>query len=110
MEHGAVVVLYNCPEGCAAEVAAAQTFIDALPADPRCTDDVKHQVVMSPDPSLPSRWAAVAWGHSLVTVSSRLSSTRATATHAAASAGEMPFGNFVSPSNSLGLASHRVAC
>ncbi|HKO52755.1 MAG TPA: DUF3105 domain-containing protein [Polyangiaceae bacterium] len=65
LEHGAVVLLYNCPEGCAEEVAAAQAFIDALPTDPRCADDVKHQVVMSPAPSLPTRWGAVAWGHSL---------------------------------------------
>jgi len=65
LEHGAIVLLYNCPEGCADEVAAAQGSIDALPADPRCTDDVKHQVVMSPDPSLPTRWAAISWGHSL---------------------------------------------
>ena len=65
LEHGAVVILYNCPEGCAGEVASAQAFIDALPADPRCAVDVKHQVVMAPDPALPRRWAAVAWGHSL---------------------------------------------
>ena len=65
LEHGAIVLLYNCPEGCSDEVAAAQTFIDALPADPRCTEEVKHQVVLAPDASLPTRWAAVAWGHSL---------------------------------------------
>ena len=67
LEHGAVVMLYNCPAGCSDEVAAAQAFIDALPADPRCADDVKHQIVMTPDPSLPKRWGAVAWGHSLTT-------------------------------------------
>src|SRR6478735_5230119 len=65
LEHGAVVLLYNCPEGCADEVAAAQVFLDGLPMDPRCTAEVKHQTVLSPDPTLPSRWAAVAWGHSL---------------------------------------------
>ena len=65
LEHGAIVLLYNCPDGCADEVAAAQAFIDALPADPRCADAVKHQLVLSPDPTLPTRWAAIAWGHSL---------------------------------------------
>ena len=64
LEHGAIVLLYNCPEGCAEEVASAQALIDSLPADPRCVE-VAHQVVMSPDPSLPTRWGAVAWGHSL---------------------------------------------
>ena len=65
LEHGAVVLLYRCADGCADEVAAAQAFIDALPSDPRCTDPVKHQVILSPDPTLPTRWAAIAWGHSL---------------------------------------------
>lgn len=65
LEHGAVELLYNCPQGCADEVERAQTFLDALPLDPRCTAEVKHQTILSPDPTLPSRWAAVAWGHSL---------------------------------------------
>jgi uncharacterized protein DUF3105 len=65
LEHGAVELLYNCPQGCADEVALAQAFLDALPMDPRCTPEVKHQTILSPDPTLPSRWAAVAWGHSL---------------------------------------------
>jgi len=65
LEHGAVELLYNCPQGCTEEVALAQTFLDALPMDPRCTPEVEHQTILSPDPTLPSRWAAVAWGHSL---------------------------------------------
>jgi hypothetical protein len=65
LEHGAVELLYNCPQGCADEVALAQAFLDGLPQDPRCTPEVKHQTILSPDPTLPSRWAATAWGHSL---------------------------------------------
>ena len=65
LEHGAVILLYKCPDGCAAEVAAAQAFIDALPADPRCIAPIKQQVILAPDPELPTRWAAVAWGRSL---------------------------------------------
>ena len=65
LEHGAVELLYNCPQGCAEEVALAQAFLDALPMDPRCTPEVKHQTILTPDPTLPKRWAAVAWGHSL---------------------------------------------
>ncbi|HET7539010.1 MAG TPA: DUF3105 domain-containing protein [Polyangiaceae bacterium] len=67
LEHGAVELLYNCPQGCADEVALAQTFLDALPMDPRCEPEVKHQTILAPDPTLPSRWAATAWGHSLTT-------------------------------------------
>lgn len=65
LEHGAVVIFYDCPEGCAGEVASAQAFIDALPADPRCSADVRVQVILVPRPGLGSRWAASAWGHSL---------------------------------------------
>jgi hypothetical protein len=65
LEHGAVELLYNCPTGCADEIATAQAFLDALPMDPRCTVEVKHQTILAPDPTLPTRWAAVAWGRSL---------------------------------------------
>lgn len=65
LEHGAVVLFYDCADGCKDEVAQAQAFIDALPADPRCSADVRVQVVLVPRPGLGSRWAASAWGHSL---------------------------------------------
>jgi hypothetical protein len=66
MEHGAVVIFYDCPEGCADEVEEARAFIDSLPADPRCGAEVGHQVILVPTPGLGSRWAAAAWGFSLV--------------------------------------------
>jgi hypothetical protein len=59
LEHGAVVVVYNCPTGCADEVARAQAWIDALPADPDCPGS--HRIIMAPDPTLTVRWAATAW-------------------------------------------------
>ena len=31
MEHGAVIIVYNCPGGCPDEVAAAQAIIDQPP-------------------------------------------------------------------------------
>jgi hypothetical protein len=66
LEHGAVVLFYDCPEGCADEVDAAQAFIDDLPADPRCSSDVERQVILVPRPGLGARWAAASWGYSLV--------------------------------------------
>lgn len=65
LEHGAVVYFYDCPDGCAEEVAEAQAVIDALADDPRCAPDVRVQVVLVPRPGLGSRWAASAWGYSL---------------------------------------------
>ena len=66
LEHGAVVLWYNCPEGCADEVAQAQAFIDALPADPLCAGtSARQRAVLVPSPALGSRWAASAWGWTL---------------------------------------------
>jgi len=60
LEHGAIVIVYNCGDaGCLDEVARAQAFIDALPADPSCAPD--HRVILAPDPTLDVRWAATAW-------------------------------------------------
>lgn len=61
MEHGAVVIVYNCPGGCPDEVAAAQAMIDALPVDVLCTAPTKRRVILAPDPTLDVRWAASAW-------------------------------------------------
>jgi Protein of unknown function (DUF3105) len=61
LEHGAIVIVYNCPCGCDAEVAQAQAMIDALPVDPICTAPTKRRVILAPDPTLDVRWAASAW-------------------------------------------------
>jgi hypothetical protein len=58
LEHGAVVIVYNCPDGCIGEVAAAQAWIDALPADPSCGT---NRIILAPDPTLSVRFAATAW-------------------------------------------------
>jgi hypothetical protein len=60
LEHGAVVIVYNCPDGCPAEVAQTQAFIDGLPPDPGC-GGARMKVVLAPDPTLDVRWAAAAW-------------------------------------------------
>ena len=65
MEHGAVVVTYNCPGGCAAEVAALVAYLDARPVDPLCTAPVKNRFIVTPDPLLDTTFAASAWGWSL---------------------------------------------
>jgi hypothetical protein len=61
LEHGAVVIVYNCPDGCPDEVAHAQAFIDNLPVDPLCTEPDPRRVILAPDPTLDVRWAASAW-------------------------------------------------
>jgi hypothetical protein len=67
LEHGAVVLTYNCPDGCDADVAAAVTMLNALAPDPLClsTATVPRRTIMTPDPNLDVRFAASAWGFTL---------------------------------------------
>ncbi len=65
LEHGAVVIFYNCPDGCAGDLSALQDYLDGRPADPTCTAAVHHRIVVTPDPDLDVRFAASAWGWAL---------------------------------------------
>jgi hypothetical protein len=57
LEHGAVVYLYDCPTGCADDVAALEALIAGKPF-----------AVLAPYSLLPEPgFAVVAWGHRLVT-------------------------------------------
>ncbi|MEO8184781.1 MAG: DUF3105 domain-containing protein [Deltaproteobacteria bacterium] len=63
LEHGAVVFWYNCPEGCADEVAQASAMIESFPLDPLCAGtSTSRRAVLVPSPELDARWAASAWG------------------------------------------------
>jgi hypothetical protein len=68
LEHGAIVFSYNCPSGCASDVAAAQAVIDGLQSDSACdpaAGDARVRMVMTPDPNLDVKFAASAWGWTL---------------------------------------------
>jgi hypothetical protein len=65
LEHGAVVVSYNCPGGCDADLAALQAFLAARPADPLCVAPLQNRFIVTPDPLLDVPFAAAAWGASL---------------------------------------------
>jgi hypothetical protein len=58
LEHGAIVITYNCPEGCADDVARIQAFIDSVPND--CASFPKRFILL-PDPNLDVKFAASAW-------------------------------------------------
>jgi len=66
LEHGAVVMTYNCPDGCAADVAAMQALIDSLPLDQNCGPSLgKNRMILTPDPDLDVRFAASTWDWTL---------------------------------------------
>jgi hypothetical protein len=55
LEHGAVVFLYHCPEGCEAEVASLETLVS-----------MRQRTILTPYPDMAPGFAAVAWGRRLV--------------------------------------------
>jgi hypothetical protein len=66
MEHGAVIIYYNCPSGCDSEVAQVQAWLDSQPEDPLCVGQgALRRAVLTPDPTLDVRWAMSAWGETL---------------------------------------------
>jgi hypothetical protein len=67
LEHGAIVFLYNCGSGgCPEVVSTLQAASDSLPDDPLCAQTggpgVRVRTVITPDPLIPTRVAAAAWG------------------------------------------------
>jgi hypothetical protein len=54
LEHGGVVFLWNCPQGCLDDAAAAEAWAEAS-LDP-------GRWVMTPYAEMDPGWAAVAWG------------------------------------------------
>jgi hypothetical protein len=63
LEHGAVVVTYNCT-GCDAEVAQAAAWIKTLKTDATCVPG-PARILLVPDPKLDVPWAASSWGYTL---------------------------------------------
>jgi hypothetical protein len=58
LEHGGVVLLYNCPQGCAAELAQLKSMVDSYQS---------KWIVLTPNAELPKRFAIVAWWRRIVT-------------------------------------------
>jgi hypothetical protein len=56
LEHGGVVFLYNCPQGCPADVDTLKQLIST-----------HRRTVLTAYDKLPKRFAVVSWGHRLVT-------------------------------------------
>jgi hypothetical protein len=62
LEHGAVVIVYNCPTGCPDQLAALKAMVEASPTRPGCS---RPPIIVSPDPTLDVPFAASAWGYTL---------------------------------------------
>ncbi|MBM4379165.1 MAG: DUF3105 domain-containing protein [Deltaproteobacteria bacterium] len=62
LEHGHLVLLYNCPAGCTEELAALEAFRKDVPAG---VNGVPRALLV-PWPTLPGKVGAVVWGTSWV--------------------------------------------
>jgi hypothetical protein len=62
-EHGAVILLYNCPAGCPDIVSGLEDVVRAMQIDHGCTLPLRQRAIVTADPLLPAEVtvAAVAW-------------------------------------------------
>ena len=68
LEHGAIVIVYNCPDGCDADVAEHPGVHRRAAADSDCAPTLgKNRIILmpDPDPNLGVRFAASAWDWTL---------------------------------------------
>jgi hypothetical protein len=68
LEHGAVLLLYNCNAdggggACPDVVAALRAVRDAVPDDPLCDPSLRVRIVLAPRPANDVAVAAAAWGN-----------------------------------------------
>ena len=63
LEHGSVVVTYNCAD-CDSDIAAAKAWLAQLSPDAACAGGTAR-VLLVPDPQLDVAWAASSWGFTL---------------------------------------------
>lgn len=59
LEHGAVVLLHNCPAGCSDVTTAFSNLVKGFKGDPVCKP---ARFVITPDAALANKVAAAAWG------------------------------------------------
>jgi hypothetical protein len=59
LEHGGIVLLYNCPQGCPADTAQ----LVAIKNGRRPDKFGAVRVIVNPDKLMPKKFAAVAWGY-----------------------------------------------
>ena len=66
MEHGAVVLYHNCPEGCPEVLDAFREIRDAQGQDPQCegVGEVLNRIIITPRPEMDVPIAATAWERS----------------------------------------------
>jgi hypothetical protein len=66
LEHGYVVVLYNCPTGCSTEFTQLRSWQKGLPVDPAANNQIPYaKVVILPWHTMKDHFAVVSWDYYL---------------------------------------------
>lgn len=65
LEHGAIVLLYRCPEGCSGEMQQLRALVKSLPSESATCAPTDRRAILAPDTLMAQRFAILAWGHSL---------------------------------------------
>jgi hypothetical protein len=62
-EHGGIILLYRCPDGCPDVVDALLDLAGTFAGDPACAAPVRNRLIVAADPLLPAevQVAAVGW-------------------------------------------------
>jgi hypothetical protein len=64
LEHGYIVVLYNCPQGCDSDFQKLVAWRKTLPPDPAGNGAIPYaKVVILPWHTMPKKFAAVSWDY-----------------------------------------------
>lgn len=63
LEHGSIVLLYNCPDGCDDIVMLLRQVMDDSGPDPDCQSEGIKRLVLTPYKDMSVRLAASAWGY-----------------------------------------------
>jgi len=63
LEHGAVVLLYNCPSGCPELVELLRDVIADAPLDPNCSGLGIKRLLITPYADMEATLAATTWGY-----------------------------------------------
>ncbi len=66
LEHGAVALQYRPADADEATVAAIREWATTLPPDPGCSE--RRRLIIAPNPSLTTPFAASAWQHTLTSM------------------------------------------
>lgn len=63
LEHGSIILLYNCPGGCPDEVQLLRDVMKDAPLDPDCSEQGIKRLLITPYADMEAKIAATTWGY-----------------------------------------------